>query len=74
MKYLNPDKVKQLDHPQGTVKVRVYDRLIFKVAPNPHNKKLADEIHKQYEQGHMVAYWEYKLKESDFNDPKNWNS
>lgn len=53
-------------------RVRVYDRLIFKIAPNIRTKG-EDDYMKQYAQGFLVSYADYWVTPEFARDSANWN-
>lgn len=80
--YLNPDKVEKLHNEQGTIPVTVYDRIFFKVCPNPQRKHFVNPLEKEYKEGTRIGKQNYqvvmkkhfyKLTKADFENPENWN-
>jgi len=45
-----------LEMGRGRVKVRIYDKLIYNVCPNPFIERLVNEINGQYRMGIFVSY------------------
>ncbi len=85
--YLNPGMVEKHGHvvdSQGhPIKdnsekiykiVIVYDRVIFKVCPNPDDERRANDVEEQYQLGMFIDKQTYGLTEERFNDPTFWNS
>lgn len=55
-----------------TERVRVYDRLMFKLAPNIRVKG-EDDYMKQYNAGMIVGYTDYWVTSDFAKDNSNWN-
>lgn len=76
-KYLIPDKVLEYDTrtqiPHPRIAVKVYDKLIYKVCPNPLEKELSNTIEEQYNMGMFVSYHTVYVPKDFINDKKNCN-
>ena len=78
--YLNVKKVKKFlkenknEIKNNCIETRIYDRLIFKVIPNPLNKAKVEGCKQTYNSGGFVSFKTVYLPLSFIEDSKNYNS
>ena len=82
MEFLNPAMVEAFGTPlvvargctDGMLMVSVYDRLIFKVCPNPNRPDIWTDIEQQYRNGEYSTKSYHYITKNQFQDPAFWNS
>jgi len=69
--YIDVGRLNKLSSSSHGVTITIYDRLTFKVAPDPRDVKRCQEAQRQYEQGLYVSFETKTISKQDFESLLN---